>query len=714
MKKLASQMETGLKTPIINIKYRKMKFLKNKILIMVILIFAVSCKKDYDNLDKLDSVTAPSNLSVVFDIAQDNSGLVTILPNAEGVTEFKVTFGDSVSVPPRTYPLDEVITHFYNEGLYNVGITAVGLTGATTKLTKELNVTFKAPEDLNVTIEHDPVSPNIISVSATATFATIMDIYFGDLEDEIPVHALPEEVIQHTYTEAGDYILRVIAKSGGAATTEFSDTISIATPSDPVNLPIDFELFTVNYAFTDFGNAVSTVVDNPDPSGIDISAKVGQTFKPAGAETWAGSFLTLGEPIDFTSKKLFKVKVNSPKSGAMVKLKVENIEDGEISFENDAYTTVANEWEELSFDFSAIDISYEYQKVVIFFDFGNPGDDATYYFDDIKQAGSSPGAGIVGTWKVAPEAESLGVGPELGDISWWAIDEAGVLQRDCFYDDEYVFGADGSFSNVLGSETWIEVWQGGTDACGTPVAPHDGTVAATYTYDESAGTVTINGTGAYLGIPKAYNGGELTDPADAPPSITYDIEFTENGTVMIVDINIGAGWWRFKLVKEGGSVVSPYEGTWQVAPEAGSLGVGPELGDMSWWAIDDAGVLERECFYNDTYVFGVDGSFSNILGAETWIEDWQGGTNACGTPVAPHDGTVAATYTYDENAGTVTLNGIGAYLGIPKAFNGGELTDPANAPASIAYDIEFSENNTVMTADINIGVGWWRFKLVKN
>ena len=45
---------------------------------------------------------------------------------------------------------------------------------------------------------------------------------------------------------------------------------------------------------------------------------------------------------------------------------------------------------------------------------------------------------------------------------------------------------------------------------------------------------------------------------------------------MTVDIDIGGGgWWRFKLVKEGGEAPSPFEGTWQVAPEAGSLGVGP-------------------------------------------------------------------------------------------------------------------------------------------
>ena len=77
----------------------------------------------------------------------------------------------------------------------------------------------------------------------------------------------------------------------------------------------------------------------------------------------------------------------------------------------------------------------------------------------------------------------------------------------------------------------------------------DGSANATYVYDEGAGTITLNGTGAFLGIPKAYNGGECTSPDDAPASITYDIELSENNTVMIVDISIGSGWWRYKLVK---------------------------------------------------------------------------------------------------------------------------------------------------------------------
>ena len=44
-----------------------------------------------------------------------------------------------------------------------------------------------------------------------------------------------------------------------------------------------------------------------------------------------------------------------------------------------------------------------------------------------------------------------------------------------------------------------------------------------------------------------------------------------------------------------------------------------------------------------------------------------------------------------------------------KVFNGGELADPANAPASITYDVSFSPDGNTLTADINFGAGWWRF-----
>ena len=85
------------------------------------------------------------------------------------------------------------------------------------------------------------------------------------------------------------------------------------------------------------------------------------------------------------------------------------------------------------------------------------------------------------------------------------------------------------------------------DACGTPVSPHNG-AAATWTYDANAGTITINGTGAYLGIPKVYNGGELASPAAAPASITYPVTFTGD-SIMTIEISVGFGYWKFVLEK---------------------------------------------------------------------------------------------------------------------------------------------------------------------
>jgi hypothetical protein len=163
---------------------------------------------------------------------------------------------------------------------------------------------------------------------------------------------------------------------------------------------------------------------------------------------------------------------------------------------------------------------------------------------------SSAFAQIAGTWKVASQPGSLGVGPTQGDISWWSIDANGLIERACFFDDKFVFNEDGSFQNVMDDWTWVEAWQGvPADQCDLPVYPHDGSNAATWTYDEGAATLTLDGVGAHLGLPKVVNGFELTDPNQAPESITYIVtELT--ATSMTIDISIGTGWWRYIMAKD--------------------------------------------------------------------------------------------------------------------------------------------------------------------
>ena len=101
---------------------------------------------------------------------------------------------------------------------------------------------------------------------------------------------------------------------------------------------------------------------------------------------------------------------------------------------------------------------------------------------------------------------------------------------------------------MLNGESWIEGWQGGSDACGTPVAPHDGSNMASYIYDETAGTLIVNGDGAYIGLAKANNMGELPNVA-VPSSITYSITFVDTNTISVI-VEAGSGvFWQYRLIR---------------------------------------------------------------------------------------------------------------------------------------------------------------------
>ena len=178
---------------------------------------------------------------------------------------------------------------------------------------------------------------------------------------------------------------------GSANFTFFFDDImqttgSVIPPAVGLVLPIDFESTTITYAYTNFGGGAGTVANNPSKTGVNTSNKVGKMIKNAD-QTYGGSFLTLAAPINFSTSKIFKMKVFAPKVGTKVLLKVENLSSGAISKEISATTITANAWEELTFDFTGIDVSKTYQKVVLIFDLGTMGDGSanfTYFFDDIK------------------------------------------------------------------------------------------------------------------------------------------------------------------------------------------------------------------------------------------------------------------------------------------------------------------------------------------
>jgi hypothetical protein len=175
----------------------------------------------------------------------------------------------------------------------------------------------------------------------------------------------------------------VIALSGGAATTEITKNIAI---SSPLNLPLQFEAAPANYTFTNFDGGNTTVIANPQINGINSSAQVAKMVKGPG-QVWGGSLIALSSPIDFSTNKIFRMKVFSPRTGAKVLLKVENATNSGINYEKEVTTSVANAWEDLVFDYTGINTSNAYHKIVLIFDLGIVGDGSanfTFLFDDIR------------------------------------------------------------------------------------------------------------------------------------------------------------------------------------------------------------------------------------------------------------------------------------------------------------------------------------------
>ncbi|RKS99645.1 gliding motility-associated C-terminal domain-containing protein [Flavobacterium sp. 123] len=166
------------------------------------------------------------------------------------------------------------------------------------------------------------------------------------------------------------------------------------TTSTSPTLPMDFESSTIAYSFVDFDGGLATKIANPHNTGINTSATVAQMVKGAG-QPWAGSKIVLASPVDFTTNKLFKIKVWSPVAGKKLLLKFEG---AGAAFEKESTgVTAANAWEELSFDFTGVaGVNNLNDNMVFIFDLGTVGDgssNSTYLFDDVSQTTVSGGTG---------------------------------------------------------------------------------------------------------------------------------------------------------------------------------------------------------------------------------------------------------------------------------------------------------------------------------
>lgn len=155
-------------------------------------------------------------------------------------------------------------------------------------------------------------------------------------------------------------------------------------PSDGVT-PITFE---TEFELSSFDGGAIALVENPDTNG-NASATVAQMIK-GGGQTWAGSKITMPAPFNVDGSMVVTAKVWSPRVGLELLMKMEDDvawPDVTATAEITATTTVANQWETLTFDFSGIDTAINWYNLVLIMDNNIMGDgsvDYTIYIDDIS------------------------------------------------------------------------------------------------------------------------------------------------------------------------------------------------------------------------------------------------------------------------------------------------------------------------------------------
>ena len=223
-----------------------MKSIKNILSLLVIVTTLWSCADDEKNVN-LNNVQAPSALAMAFDVTQDNTGLVTITPTAEGAVSFDIALGDGTA---EAVELEngQNTSHTYAEGTYTVTATAYGITGLSTSLSQELVVSFQAPENLQVTVENDAAVSKQVNVTVTADFAITFDVYSGETGVTTPVTANIGETAIVQYTDAGIYDITIEVKGAAIQTTTYIEEnfevteilapIAIA-PTPPARQPED-------------------------------------------------------------------------------------------------------------------------------------------------------------------------------------------------------------------------------------------------------------------------------------------------------------------------------------------------------------------------------------------------------------------------------------------------------------------------------------------
>lgn len=170
-------------------------------------------------------------------------------------------------------------------------------------------------------------------------------------------------------------------------------------------------------------------------------------------------------------------------------------------------------------------------------------------------------------WKLKPTAGAFGVGEAPGSDAYYPNGEDISEARACLFNDRFIFNEDGTFTYDPVGDIYGEAYMGVEEGC-QPVSNLEGTAgeawgAGTHDFSFTDATesgnarITVTGTGAFIALPKAYNGGEYqSGPPAEDRAVTYDVigysneEGVEELTITIDITNEGTVFWTFVLIPD--------------------------------------------------------------------------------------------------------------------------------------------------------------------
>ncbi|SHN20562.1 PKD domain-containing protein [Cyclobacterium lianum] len=354
------------------------------------------------------------------------------------------------------------------------------------------------------------------------------------------------------------------------------------------------------------------------------------------------------------------------------------------------------------------------------------------------------------TWRVdAGRAGHFGVGPnpsQAGDFPEWYQAQPNEKEGSGMYTDRYTFYlADFAFDMETDGLVYLNAAQGAEfpgafdPGVGDLSAPYEAPEDLKWSIAEPEGAypeLTIS-QGGFIGY---FAGGR-----------TYQMVVVEENEILLrfVDqANTDLAWY-IRLIPEDfvpeeeatpepidpgtlslASLVGDGTKTWKLKPAVGAFGVGPAPGSDEFFPNGQDISADRACLFNDRFTFQEDGVYTYDPQDDIFGEGYMGLEEEGCQPVANLDGTPGEFWgagshqfsfseaTDTENA-SITVSGTGAFIALPKAFNGGEYqSGPPAEDRAVTYEVigytnEDGVEELTITIDISdSGSVFWTFVLI--